>query len=224
MGVTFGKPHAASKQEIAELIDGFVNAAVYLERAGFDGVKLHAAHGYLISQFLSHTTNKRCDEYSTQTVENRLRFITEIVKAIRARVSPGFIVSAKLNKAEFQEGGVTADEAKEVCGCLAREDFNYVQLSGGTYENTGLSWEKESPQKREAFFLTFAETIISAMGQNRKMKTILAGGLRSTEAMLKALKSVDGVALARPAAAEPRLPAKILEERVHGTIRPPEAV
>ncbi|RFU81181.1 nadh oxidase [Trichoderma arundinaceum] len=224
MGMTFGKPHAASKSEITELINGFVHAAEYLEKAGFDGIELHAAHGYLISQFLSRTTNKRTDEYGVQTVENRLRFVTEIVEAIRGRVSPGFIIGAKLNSVEFQKGGVTTEEAREVCEILEKEGVDYVELSGGTYEDAGLSWTKESTKKREAFFQQFAETVISAMDQNRKMRAVLAGGLRSTEAMLGALKSFDAVALARPAAAEPRLPARILEKNVSGAIRPPEAL
>ncbi|KAM0226625.1 hypothetical protein ACHAP5_012389, partial [Fusarium lateritium] len=84
MGMTFGKPHAATKDEIAQITEGFAHTAEYLEKAGFDGIELHAAHGYLISQFLSRTTNKRTDEYGTQTIENRLRLISDIPVAISA--------------------------------------------------------------------------------------------------------------------------------------------
>lgn len=126
MDMMFGKPHAASKAEIDEIVEGFAYAAEYLEKAGFDGVQLHGAHGYLISQFLSRRTNKRTDEYGTQTVENRLRFITGIARAIRKRVSPRFIVASKLNSVEFQDARVTEEEAREVCICLEREGFDFV--------------------------------------------------------------------------------------------------
>lgn len=142
MGMTFSKPHAASKAEIDEIVEGFAYAAKYLDKAGFDGIELHGAHGYIIAQFLSPRTNKRTDEYGTQTVENRLRFITDIARAIRKRVSPSFVVGAKLNSVEFEGAGVTPKEAEEVCGGLEREGFDFVELSGGNYENFGMKWRR----------------------------------------------------------------------------------
>ncbi|KAF5650100.1 NADH oxidase [Fusarium tjaetaba] len=224
MGMTFGKPHAATKDEIAQIIEGFAHAAEYLEKAGFDGIELHAAHGYLLSQFLSRTTNKRTDEYGTQTVENRLRLISEIANAIKARVSPTFIVSAKLNSVEFQDGGVTPDEARELCERLEALGFDFVELSGGTYERMALSWEKESTKQREGFFLEWAETITKALDPAHKMKIFIAGGLRTVGAMVDALDVVDGVSIGRPAAAEPRLAGDIIEGRVKGAIKPVEMV
>ncbi|KAG5767784.1 hypothetical protein H9Q72_004481 [Fusarium xylarioides] len=192
MGMTFGKPHAATKEEIAQIIEGFAHAAEYLEKAGFDGIELHAAHGYLLSQFLSRTTNKRTDEYGTQTVENRLRLISEIANAIKARVSPTFIVSAKLNSVEFQDGGVTPDEVRELCERLEALGFDFVELSGGTYERMALSWEKESTKQREGFFLEWAETITKTLDPAHKMRIFIAGGLRTVGAMVDALEVVDG--------------------------------
>ncbi|KAF5564909.1 transcriptional regulator [Fusarium phyllophilum] len=224
MGMTFGKPHAATKDEIAQIIEGFAHAAEYLEKAGFDGIELHAAHGYLLSQFLSRTTNKRTDEYGTQTVENRLRLISEIANAIKARVSPTFIVSAKLNSVEFQDGGVTPDEARELCERLEALGFDFVELSGGTYERMALSWEKESTKQREGFFLEWAETITKALDPAHKMRIFIAGGLRTVGAMVDALDVVDGVSIGRPAAAEPRLAGDIIEGRVRGAIKPVEMV
>ncbi|KAF5576743.1 transcriptional regulator [Fusarium pseudocircinatum] len=224
MGMTFGKPHAATKDEIAQIIEGFAHAAEYLEKAGFDGIELHAAHGYLLSQFLSRTTNKRTDEYGTQTVENRLRLISEIAAAIKARVSPTFIVSAKLNSVEFQDGGVTPDEARELCERLEALGFDFVELSGGTYERMALSWEKESTKQREGFFLEWAETITKALDPAHKMRIFIAGGLRTVGAMVDALDVVDGVSIGRPAAAEPRLAGDIIEGRVKGAIQPVEMV
>lgn len=219
MGASFAKPHAATKDEIAQIVQGFVHAAGYLEKAGFDGIELHAAHGYLISQFLSRTTNLRTDEYGVQNTENRLRFISDIVHAIKARVSSSFIISAKLNSVEFQDGGVTPQEAQEVCRLLEKLGLDYVELSGGTYENLGLKWEKESTRKREAYFLEFASSIAEAMGPDSKMRLFIAGGLRSVGAMVGALNVVDGVSLSRPAAAEPDLAQLILEGKVPGALR-----
>ncbi|KAF4450666.1 hypothetical protein F53441_6327 [Fusarium austroafricanum] len=224
MGMTFGKPHAATKEEIAQIIEGFAHAAEYLEKAGFDGIELHAAHGYLISQFLSRTTNKRTDEYGTQTIENRLRLISEIAAAVKARVSSTFIVSAKLNSVEFQDGGVTPNEARELVERLEALGFDFVELSGGTYERMSLSWEKESTRKREGFFLEWAETITKALDPAHKMKIYIAGGLRTVGAMVDALNVVDGVSIGRPAAAEPRFASDIIEGRITGAIQPVEMV
>jgi 2,4-dienoyl-CoA reductase-like NADH-dependent reductase (Old Yellow Enzyme family) len=221
MGMSFGKPRAATKEDIARIIDGFAHAAEFLNRAGFDGIELHAAHGYLIAQFLSRTTNKRTDEYGADTMANRTRLITEITRAIRARVSPGFMLGAKLNSVEFQEGGVTPEEGRELCATLAELGFDFVEVSGGTYEEMGLQWDKESTRKREAFFIEFAKTVVDGLGDagTRKTKAYIVGGLRSVGAMVKALNVVDGVSLARPAAQEPRLAADIIEGRVKGAIK-----
>ncbi|KAK6075645.1 nadh oxidase [Seiridium cupressi] len=219
-GVKYGKPHAATRQEIARLIEGFAYAAEYLEKAGFDGIELHAAHGYLLSQFLSPLTNHRTDEYGAQTTESRLKFISEVAKAIKARVSPKFIVSAKLNSFEFQDGGVTDQEAKELCEALESIGFDFVELSGGTSENGGMEWTKESTRRREAFFLEWAAKITSALRPGTKLKVYLTGGFRSAAAMVEGLDTVDGIGLGRPAATEPYLCRDILEGRVLGAIRP----
>ncbi|KAM0453566.1 hypothetical protein ACHAPV_008900 [Trichoderma viride] len=222
MGMSFGKPHAASKAEIDEIVEGFAYAAEYLDKAGFDGIELHAAHGYIIAQFLSPRTNKRTDEYGTQTVEDRLRFITDIARAIRKRVSPSFVVGAKLNSVEFQDAGVTPKEAEEVCGGLEQEGLDFVELSGGNYENFGMKWEKNSTQKREAYFLKWAKVVSESLPADSKLKMFLVGGIRTVDAMLEILKTVDGVSFARPAAAEPDLPTKVLSGKVTGTIKPVE--
>jgi 2,4-dienoyl-CoA reductase-like NADH-dependent reductase (Old Yellow Enzyme family) len=224
MGLTFGKPHAATKDEIERIADNFAHAAEYLEKAGFDGIELHAAHGYLISQFLSRTTNLRTDEYGVQSVENRLRFLSDIVRAVKSRVSSNFIVAAKLNSVEFQDGGVTADEAREVVESLERMGLDFVELSGGTYEELGLKWERNSSKIREGFFIKFAKAISEALGEGRKIKMYIAGGMRSAGAMVDALNVVDGVSLSRPAAWEPRLASDILEGRVTGSLKPVEGL
>jgi 2,4-dienoyl-CoA reductase-like NADH-dependent reductase (Old Yellow Enzyme family) len=134
MGLSFAKPRAASKEDIAGIINSFAYTAEYLYRAGYDGVQLHAAHGYLLAQFISKTTNKRTDGYGG-TIRNRARLILEIAAAIRARVpsSTGFIVGIKLNSVEFQQDGLTVEDATTLCAMLEDEgQFDFVELSGGS--------------------------------------------------------------------------------------------
>ena len=130
MGMKFAKPHEASKDEIKDLINRWTHAAVYLHKAGYDGIQLHGAHGYLLAQFLSNTTNKRTDEYGG-SLENRARIIIEIANSIRKELptSSGFMVGIKINSVEFQEGGFTADDAKELCALLEENQFDFVEVS-----------------------------------------------------------------------------------------------
>ncbi|GJC85335.1 NADH-dependent flavin oxidoreductase nadA [Colletotrichum liriopes] len=226
MGMEFGAPREATKADIDRVVEGFAHAAEYLDKAGFDGIQLHAAHGYLIAQFLSRTTNKRTDEYGVQTLENRTRLIAEIGRAIRARTSPGFILSAKLNSVEFQNGGVTPDEARELCESLAKLEFDFLEISGGTFEDIGLDWVRDSTRRREGFFLEFADTVVKGLGDagSRRTKAYIVGGMRSVGAMVKALDIVDGVSLGRPGANEFRIAPDILEGRITGAIRPVEMI
>ncbi|KAK1623321.1 hypothetical protein BDP81DRAFT_465520 [Colletotrichum phormii] len=226
MGMEFGKPREASKEDINRVIEGFAHATEYLEKAGFDGIQLHAAPRRLIAQFRSRTTNQRTDEYGVQTLENRTRLIADIGKAIRKRTSPDFILAAKLNSVEFQDGGVTPEDAQELCASFSDLGFDFLEISGGTFEEPAMSWKKESTRKREGFFLEFAETVVAGLGDRdtRKTKAYIVGGMRTVGAMVKALDIVDGVALARPAAQEFRIPSDILEGRTTGVIRPVQMV
>ncbi|ORY66150.1 uncharacterized protein BCR38DRAFT_429400 [Pseudomassariella vexata] len=215
-GMKFGKPHAASAQEIADIKAAFVHCAVYLEKAGFDGVQLHGAHGYLLAQFLSPTTNLRTDNYGG-SLENRARIITEIANEIQAQTGKGFSLSIKINSVEFQEKGFSTDEATKLVQLLEAHKFDFVELSGGTYEQTAWHHERESTRAREGFFLEFAEKITPHLKQT---KSYVTGGLRSAKAMVDALRTVDGVGLGRPACMEPRLPLDILSGKVKSCIKP----
>ena len=215
MGMKFAKPRAATPDDIANIVEGFAHAAEYLEKAGYDGIELHGAHGYLIAQFLSPTTNKRTDNYGG-SIENRARLIVEIASAIRARVSPSFIVGIKLNSVEFQDQGFNPDEAKQICAILEQNRFDFVELSGGTYEKLAFGHQRESTKKREGFFLEFAESICPALSQT---KTYITGGFKTVGAMTQALRTVDGIGLARPLAQEPHLCRDMLEGRVAGAIQ-----
>ncbi|TVY70063.1 NADH-dependent flavin oxidoreductase nadA [Fusarium oxysporum f. sp. cubense] len=212
-GIKFAKPHAASHSEIKTIIESFAHAAEYLYRAGFDGVQLHAAHGYLLSQFLSGRTNHRTDEYGG-SIANRARIIVEIVDAIRARVptSTDFVLGIKINSVEFNDKGFSLDECGELCVLLEHEcKFDFVELSGGTYEDMAFEHKRESTKQREAFFLEFAEAIVPKL---EKTKVFVTGGFLTVQAMVKAMEVVDGIGLARTLCAEPNLARDILAGRV----------
>lgn len=149
-GMKFGKPRAATPEDIANIIDGFAHAAEYLDKAGFDGIELHGAHGYLLSQFLSPATNHRTDQYGGD-LKNRMRLILEVRDEISKRVKKDFVVGIKVNSVEFQEKGFQPDEARDLCQALEQHQFDFVELSGGTYENWPLNNAKrESTVAREA--------------------------------------------------------------------------
>ena len=181
------KLHPASKKEIERIIEGFAHSAEFLFKAGYDGVELYGAHGYLLSQPLSPTTNQRTDEYGG-SFENRSRIIIEIAEAIRKRI---FILGIKINSVEFQNKGLDTSECRKLCADLENHKFDFVELSGDTYEEPAFQHKLESTKKREAFFLGFAETIVPGLS---KTKTCVTGTIR---AMVKALQAVDGVGLAR---------------------------
>lgn len=201
---------------------GFIHSAKYLEAAGFDGIELHGAHGYLLAQFLSARTNKRTDAYGG-SLTNRMRLLIDIARRIRNETSSSFIVGVKLNSVEFQDGGFTVEEAAQVCRELQDVEMDFVELSGGTLEKIGHEWTKETTQKREAFFLKFAEMIVPQMGTasgQRRTKIFTTGGLRTTGAIVKALDVVDAIGIARPAAQEPWIARDILNGEFMGAIHP----
>lgn len=214
MGMTFAKPRAATDEDIKDVIEGFAHAAEYLEKAGYDGIQLHGAHGYLLAQFLSPTTNRRTDKYGG-SLENRARLINEIGQEVRKRTSPKFVLGIKLNSVEFQEKGFDTEEAGTLCKLLEDNKFDFVELSGGTYESLAFAHKRESTKKRESFFLEFAEKITPSL---TKTKAYVTGGFKSAAAMIDALNTVDGVGLARPICLEPELPKDIINGKVHAAI------
>ncbi|CAJ2503210.1 Uu.00g106040.m01.CDS01 [Anthostomella pinea] len=214
----YAVPREATKAEIASVVEGFAYAAEYLQKAGFDGVKLHGAHGYLISQFLSEQSNKRTDEYGG-TLANRMRIVVEIAEAIKARVQPGFILAIKMNSVEFQEKGLDPEEVKIICEMLQTLGFDFVDLSGGNHADIGYGGERESTRKREAYFIDFVKDIVPHLTTTKKF---LVGGFRSAASMVEALDSLDGIALGRPAAQEPRFPVDLLAGKITGAIKSPK--
>ena len=175
------------------------------------------AHGYLLAQFISATTNRRTDQYGG-SIENRARILTEIADEVRTRTSSTFSISIKLNSVEFQESGLQPEDAKRVCSILENNGFDWVELSGGTYQK--LAWDyslyRESTTKRESFFLQFADLICPSLS---KSKVYVTGGFKTVGAMVDALATIDGVGLGRPACQEPNLPKDILSGMVKGAIQ-----
>lgn len=218
-GRLFAMPRELTEGEIWDLIERFARAATVAQKAGATGVEIHGAHGYLVSQFLSPTTNRRRDAWGGDAVRRR-RFLLEVARAIRAAVAPTFAVGVKLNSADFQRGGFNENDAMEVIAALGEERVDLLEISGGTYERAVMFGEKapESTLQREAFFLDFAEQARRVA----KMPLMLTGGFRTRAAMEGALASgaVDVIGLARPLAIEPELPAALLEGRASGSQAP----
>ncbi len=205
---SFGKPRALEAREIPLIIQRFARTAQIAEHAGFTGVQIHAAHGYLISQFLSPLTNLRSDEWGG-SLENRARLLLEIVRAVRAIVTPGFCVSVKLNSADFQRGGFDEDDAIAIARMLESEGVDLLEISGGNYESPALLGSaSDRTRAREAYFIDFARRL----RQESKMPLMVTGGFRSRAAMEQALEegACDVIGLARPLALEPDLPRRML--------------
>ncbi|KAK6053310.1 oxidoreductase, FAD/FMN-binding protein [Cooperia oncophora] len=205
----FGKPIALTEAQIkTEVVDRFVYTAKFAHDQGFDGVQIHGAHGYLLSSFLSPSTNNRTDKYGG-SVENRMRVILEILEGIKKAVAADFLVGIKMNSVEFQDRGLGMEDAKLICAMLEKNGFDFVELSGGTIERPAFQHMRDSTRKREAFFLEFAEKLRPVF---KETVVYLTGGFRTAPAMVSAVLdgTTDGIGLGRPITAEPDLPAKIL--------------
>jgi 2,4-dienoyl-CoA reductase-like NADH-dependent reductase (Old Yellow Enzyme family) len=186
----FGQPVAMTIKQIEETTERFATTARLAERACFDGVEVHAAHGYLLSQFLSPLVNEREDQWGGM-LENRARFLLDVVRAIRGVVRPSFAVAVKLNSADFQRGGFDADDAARVIAMLEPLGVDLVELSGGSYESPAMAGRAADTRTvaREAYFLELA----AELAKNSPLPLMLTGGITRRETAEKVLAS--GVAL-----------------------------
>lgn len=203
------KPRALEPSEIHDLIARFGHAAAVADAAGFDGVQIHAAHGYLITQFLSPLSNQRTDEWGGSPA-NRRRFLIEVLRSIRGQITPGFAVGVKLNSADFQRGGFTEDESRDVVRALVDEGIDLIEISGGSYEAPAMMGTvRASTREREAYFLDYARTVRDLAGA---VPIAVTGGFRSRSAMSAAVASgdCDIVGLGRPTAVTPHVAAELL--------------
>ncbi|KAF5675849.1 oxidoreductase [Fusarium heterosporum] len=214
-GRSYGAPRPATEEDIATVINGFAHAAEFLEKAGFDGIELHGAHGYLLAQFLSPRTNKRTDKYGGSP-ENRMRLVLEVIAEIKRRVSPSFIVGIKANSIEYTEGGIQVEDACALAIELEKAKVDFLELSGGNYEKFAFAHVKEENKKRENYFLVQADEIMK--GLKREMKVFSTGGFKSVKAMVDSLSTIDGVGLGRAATQEPRFPETLKKKSITGTV------
>lgn len=214
----FAKPQVLNEDKIKQIIQQFANTARQAEAAEFNGVQIHAAHGYLISQFLSPLTNLRQDQWGGSLL-NRARLLIEVVKAVKAVVDPKFCISVKLNSADFQRGGFNSTDALEVVKMLNDYAIDLVELSGGNYESPALAGETsdDSTLAREAYFLDFATEIAKVAG----MPIMTTGGIRRRVIAEKVLnQGVAMVGIATALAMDPYLPKAWQEGKFKDGLRP----
>jgi 2,4-dienoyl-CoA reductase-like NADH-dependent reductase (Old Yellow Enzyme family) len=225
-GGMFGVPVPLTEAEITDLIARFANAAVVSREAGFTGVQIHAAHGYLISQFLSPLANRRTDAWGG-SLENRARFLVETVKAVRAATGGDFGLGVKLNSADFQKGGFAFEDCITVSAWLADLGVDLLEISGGSYEQPAMMDfagmeppevpKQASTAAREAYFVDLAKALM----QGRTPPLLVTGGFRTERAMEAAI--ADGVAMVgigRPLCATPDAVAEMLAGHIDELPRP----
>ncbi|MFJ4105271.1 NADH:flavin oxidoreductase/NADH oxidase family protein [Amycolatopsis japonica] len=202
----FAEPVEMSARQIGETVARFAETARRAEEAGFDGVEIHAAHGYLLSQFLSPLANRREDRWGG-SLENRAAFLLDVVRAVRVVVAPGFAVAVKLNSADFQRGGFDADDAASVISMLAPLGVDLVELSGGSYESPAMTGQSgdDRTRAREAYFLSLAEQLV----RTSALPLMLTGGVVRRRVAEEVLASgVELVGMGTALAVDPGLPAK----------------
>ena len=199
------KSSAMTVDEIKRTVNAFGDAAVRAVKSGFDAVQIHAAHGYLLSQFLSPYYNRRDDAYGG-SLANRAKFLVQVYEEIRQRVGTSFPVLVKINSEDFLEGGITAKEIITVCHMLEDRGMDAIEMSGGTFESGKLIPSRAGTSKseeREAYYRKAAE----AFKKEIRIPLILVGGFLSFTIAEDVVTSgiADYVALSRPLIREPRL-------------------
>ena len=222
----YGRPRALTEEEIRDLIARFAFAAQVAREAGFTGVQVHGAHGYLISSFLSPVTNRRTDAWGG-SLENRARFLLEAVRAVRRAVGADFPVAVKLNSDDFRKGGFGHAECLQVVRWLNDEALDLLEISGGTYEQPRLVGAvgraedavplRPSTRAREAYFLDYA----AAIRKVARMPLMVTGGFRTRAGMEAALASgdCDVIGLGRPLCWQPDFPRRLLAREAGGIER-----
>lgn len=215
MAAFFETPREATEAEIEDIIKRFGRSAAVCKKAGFSGVEIHGAHGYLVNQFLSPHHNRREDAWGG-TPEKRRRFVMAVYSEIRRQVGPEFPIGIKLNSADFQQGGFTEEESIDAIRALVEAGIDLIEISGGTYETPAMSGAMQKSKKastvaREAYFLEFAEKVRSSV----QVPLMVTGGFRSAKGMNEALSSgaLDLVGLARLLAIDPDAATSLLQGR-----------
>jgi 2,4-dienoyl-CoA reductase-like NADH-dependent reductase (Old Yellow Enzyme family) len=203
-------PRALLEDEIWDIVRRFANTARIARLAGFDGVQLHGAHGYLISQFLSPLANRRDDAWGGDA-QRRMRFVLEVLRATRAAVGDAFPIGIKLNSSDFLRGGFDEAESMAVVDALQKAGIDMVEVSGGTYGSPAMMGKgvAASTRQREAYFQEYA---LEVRRRTQGLPLMLTGGFRTRAAMERALEdgACDLVGIARATCTDPEIGAKIL--------------
>jgi 2,4-dienoyl-CoA reductase-like NADH-dependent reductase (Old Yellow Enzyme family) len=196
----------AGREDMARIVSAFARAAELAKQAGFDAVQIHAAHGFLLSQFLSPAFNKRTDEYGGE-LANRARLLLQVVRSVRKAVGPEYPILIKINSEDFLDGGMSCAEAVEVSGWLEQASVNAIEFSGGTTKSP----EKFLPVRPGRLKTPEEEVYYRKAARLYKQKVtiplILVGGIRSYEVAEDLVRNgtADYISLSRPLICEPRL-------------------
>ena len=201
----FSTPRALATNEVEELIQKFVTSAKVAKEAGFSGVQIHAAHGYLISQFLSPHDNRRTDKYGG-SLENRMRFLKEIYLGMREELGKDFNIGIKINSTDFKEDGLTEEDSLKTIIELADLGLDFVEISGGKYERPAMMGAT-SKSTNQVFFAEYSKKL----KQKIEIPVVVTGGIRSINAMNTLLNNntTDFIGIARPLTIDPNIPNKI---------------
>ena len=201
----FSTPRALTTSEVEELVQKFVTSAKVAKEAGFSGVQIHAAHGYLISQFLSPHDNRRTDKYGG-SLENRMRFLKEIYLGMREELGKDFTIGIKINSTDFKEDGLTEEDSLKTIVELANLGLDFVEISGGTYERPAMMGAT-SKSTNQVFFAEYSKKL----KQKIDIPVVVTGGIRSINAMNTLLNdnTTDFIGIARPLTIDPNIPNKI---------------
>lgn len=210
----YGEPKEATEDDLEKIINQFAQSAFIAQLAGFDGVEIHAAHGYLLSSALSSRINTRKDRWGG-SLENRARLVISVIRAVRKKVTSNFIIAVKLNSSDFQKGGFSHEESIAVAKMLQNEGIDLLEISGGNFE-TPVAYthtaKKESSVQREAYFLEYARDIKDALD----IPVMVTGGFRSLSVMNDAIsaEATDLIGLGRPFIIDPEFPSKLLSASI----------
>ena len=223
-GRKYGTPKPLTNEEIEDVIERFIFTAKVAHDAGFTGIQIHSAHGYLMSEFLSPDINKRDDEWGG-SLENRSRILLRIINGCRKALGDNYPISVKLNSADFQKGGFSAEDSSKVASMLSEAKIDLLEISGGTYEQPRLlgldtvsinpkrsEIRKESTIAREAYFLAYTEEIKKVID----IPLMVTGGFRSRLAMETAINqgACEIVGIGRPLCSDPLSVKKLLDRSI----------
>jgi 2,4-dienoyl-CoA reductase-like NADH-dependent reductase (Old Yellow Enzyme family) len=213
----FSRPRELSTREITEVIARFARAAQLACQAGFHGVEIHSAHGFLLNQFLSRRTNLRRDEWGGK-LENRLRLLLEIVASSRSAIGSGRILAVKLNSSDYVSGGLTESESLEIAAALDAAGIDILEISGGSYE-TAAMWGSERPANVSSVHeFVFSEYAAEVRRHTQNACLMATGGMRTASGMAAAITElgVDLIGLARTVIIDPDLPKRLLSGGAKG--------